>query len=251
MKRKVKSLVATIVCLAMTIVMLSACTSNGSTGNNETQKPTSTETPTATVEPDQQNSTTDPVTTDPTESPTATAEPQQGEVIIPLFPEENREQIYQMDPIELLKFSNFYQMFNIHGSGKIDYVVDGLAGGELELLTNDYFNNSYEISAPPSDSSSTTHPTTIYVSQSMNNQITNDPNSPVVLVFYIDGAKVGASMGNFVPLYYNETRHCFVGYLIDFNESTGEAEGFRLVEKYYNGNYWPVVDVADPSLYGF
>ena len=235
MKKKALAIV-----LAASMLMMTAC----STAKETTESSGFVTEATTTA-------TTESITTDSTAATTVSDNQPGEEVIIPLFPEENREQIYQMDPIELLKFGNFYQMFNIHGSGKTDYVVDGLAGGELELLTNDYFNNSYEISAPPSDSSSTTYPTTIYVSQSMNNQITNDPNSPVVLVFYVDGAKVGATMGNFIPLYYNETRHCFVGYLIDFNESTGEAEGFRLVEKYYNGNYWPVVDVADPSLYGF
>jgi len=242
-----KKALATLLCLVMAFGVLSGCSKA-----NTDSKPTE-DSADSSIEESTTEAPTEEPTTEPTEQPTesVTTEQPGEEVIIPLFPEENRDQIYQMDPMELLKFGQFYQMFNIHGSGKTDYVVDGLAGGELELLTNDYFNNSYEISAPPSDSSSTTYPTTVYVSQSMNNQITNDPNSPVVLVFYVDGAKVGASMGNFIPLYYNETRHCFVGYLIDFNESTGEAEGFRLVEKYYNGKFWPVVDVADSSLYGF
>ena len=248
MKRKVKSLVATIVCLAMTIVMLSACTSNGNTGNNPAQEPTSTETTTATVEPDQQNSTTDPVTTDPTEAPTATAEPQQGEVIIPLFPEENSNQIHQMDPMQLLTFSEFYQLFNISGSGKMDQ-----GEGGIELLTNDYLNRSYEVSNAPSNSSRTTHTITIYIKQSMNNQIVNNPDGPLTFTYYVNDVEV-LSSGRFIPLYYNETKQCFVGYWYTLNQSTGEPESYTFVEWYYNGESTPMVgveDVTDSSLYGF
>ena len=258
MNRKVKSLVATIVCLVMTTVILGGCTaSNGNTGNNTTQKQTSTETPTETVEPDQQNSTVDPVTidstedpvtTDSTEVPTATAEPQKGEVIIPLFPEENSDQVHQIDPMELITFSEFYKLFNICGSGKMDQ-----GAGGIELLTNDYLKRGYEVSNSPSSSSRTTHTIMIYIRQSMNNQIVNNPDGPLTFVYYIDDVEVLAS-GRFIPLYYNETKQCFIGYWFNLNLSTGEAESYTLDEWYYNGSSTPkvgVVDVSDPSLYGF
>ena len=156
-----------------------------------------------------------------------------------------REKICQMDPLELQKFSNYYNLFNIQESDKMD--------GSLPFLTNDCFNRNYEISTPPSSSSSTAHSIMIYIRQSMNNQITNDPNGPLTFVYYVEGVEVFAS-SRFIPLYYNETKQCFVGYWFMLNQSTGEAESYSLVEWFYNGNSTPmvdVVDVSDPSLYGF
>lgn len=235
-----KKVLATLLCLVMTFGILSGCSKT-----NTDSKPTE-----ASVNSSTEESATEEPTTAPTEQPTdsVTTEQPGEEVIIPLFPEENREQIYQMDPMELLKFGQFYQMFNIHGSGKMDQ-----GEGGIELLTNDYLNRSYEVSNAPSNSSRTTHTITIYIKQSMNNQIVNNSDGPLTFTYYVDDVEV-LSSGRFIPLYYNETKQCFVGYWYTLNQSTGEAESYTFVEWYYNGESTPmvgVVDVADSSLYGF
>lgn len=235
-----KKVLATLLCLVMTFGILSGCSKT-----NTDSKPTE-----ASVNSSTEESATEEPTTAPTEQPTesVTTEQPGEEVIIPLFPEENRDQICQMDPMELLKFGQFFQMFNIHGSGKI-----GQGEGGLELLTNDYLNRSYEVSNAPSNSSRTTHTITIYIKQSMNNQIVNNPDGPLTFAYYVDDVEV-LSSGRFIPLYYNETKQCFVGYWYTLNQSTGAAESYTFVEWYYNGESTPmvgVVDVADSSLYGF
>ncbi|MBR6798826.1 MAG: hypothetical protein IKM63_02025 [Firmicutes bacterium] len=235
-----KKVLATLLCLVMTFGILSGCSKT-----NTDSKPTE-----ASVNSSTEESATEEPTTAPTEQPTesVTTEQPGEEVIIPLFPEENRDQIYQMDPMELLKFGQFYQMFNIHGSGKMDQ-----GEGGIELLTNDYLNRSYEVSNAPSNSSRTTHTITIYIKQSMNNQIVNNSDGPLTFTYYVDDVEV-LSSGRFIPLYYNETKQCFVGYWYTLNQSTGEAESYTFVEWYYNGESTPmvgVVDVADSSLYGF
>lgn len=235
-----KKVLATLLCLVMTFGILSGCSKT-----NTDSKPTE-----ASVNSSTEESATEEPTTAPTEQPTesVTTEQPGEEVIIPLFPEENRDQIYQMDPMELLKFGQFYQMFNIHGSGKMDQ-----GEGGIELLTNDYLNRSYEVSNAPSNSSRTTHSITIYIKQSMNNQIVNNSDGPLTFTYYVDDVEV-LSSGRFIPLYYNETKQCFVGYWYTLNQSTGEAESYTFVEWYYNGESTPmvgVVDVADSSLYGF
>lgn len=235
-----KKVLATLLCLVMTFGILSGCSKT-----NTDSKPTE-----ASVNSSTEESATEEPTTAPTEQPTesVTTEQPGEEVIIPLFPEENRDQIYQMDPMALLKFDQFYQMFNIHGSGKMDQ-----GEGGIELLTNDYLNRSYEVSNAPSNSSRTTHSITIYIKQSMNNQIVNNSDGPLTFTYYVDDVEV-LSSGRFIPLYYNETKQCFVGYWYTLNQSTGEAESYTFVEWYYNGESTPmvgVVDVADSSLYGF
>lgn len=235
-----KKVLATLLCLVMTFGILSGCSKT-----NTDSKPTE-----ASVNSSTEESATEEPTTAPTEQPTesVTTEQPGEEVIIPLFPEENRDQIYQMDPMALLKFDQFYQMFNIHGSGKMDQ-----GEGGIELLTNDYLNRSYEVSNAPSNSSRTTHTITIYIKQSMNNQIVNNSDGPLTFTYYVDDVEV-LSSGRFIPLYYNETKQCFVGYWYTLNQSTGEAESYTFVEWYYNGESTPmvgVVDVADSSLYGF
>lgn len=235
-----KKALATLLCLVMTFGVLSGCSKA-----NTDSKPTE-----ASVNSSTEESATEEPTTAPTEQPTesVTTEQPSEEVIIPLFPEENRDQIHQMDPMELLTFSEFYQLFNISGSGKI-----GQGEGGLELLTNDYLNRSYEVSNAPSNSSRTTHTITIYIKQSMNNQIVNNPDGPLTFTYYVDDVEV-LSSGRFIPLYYNETKQCFVGYWYTLNQSTGVAESYTFVEWYYNGESTPMVgveDVADSSLYGF
>lgn len=232
MKKKALALV-----LAASMLMMTACSTAKETteGSGFVTEATTT-------------ATTESITTDSTAATTVSDNQPGEEVIIPLFPEENREQIYQMDPMELLKFGQFYQMFNIHGSGKMDQ-----GEGGIELLTNDYLNRSYEVSNAPSNSSRTTHTITIYIKQSMNNQIVNNSDGLLTFTYYVDDVEV-LSSGRFIPLYYNETKQCFVGYWYTLNQSTGEAESYTFVEWYYNGESTPmvgVVDVADSSLYGF
>ena len=232
MKKKALAIV-----LAASMLMMTAC----STAKETTESSGFVTEATTTA-------TTESITTDSTAATTVSDNQPGEEVIISLFPEEKREQIYQMDPMELIKFSQFYQMFNIHGSGKMDQ-----GEGGIELLTNDYLNRSYEVSNAPSNSSRTTHTITIYIKQSMNNQIVNNSDGPLTFTYYVDDVEV-LSSGRFIPLYYNETKQCFVGYWYTLNQSTGEAESYTFVEWYYNGESTPmvgVVDVADSSLYGF
>ena len=236
-----KKALATLLCLVMAFGVLSGCSKA-----NTDSKPTEDSADSSIEESTTEAPTKEP-TTEPTEQPTesVTTEQPGEEVIIPLFPEENRDQIYQMDPMELLTFSEFYQLFNIQESDKTAY--------DVALLTNEYFNRSYEVSNEPSNSSRTTHTITIYIRQSMRNQIVNNPDGPLTFTYYVDDVEV-LSSGMFIPLYYNETKQCFVGYWYTLNQSTGEAESYTFVEWYYNGESMPmvgVVDVADSSLYGF
>ena len=119
MKKKALAIV-----LAASMLMMTAC----STAKETTESSGFVTEATTTA-------TTESITTDSTAATTVSDNQPGEEVIISLFPEEKREQIYQMDPMELIKFSQFYQMFNIHGSGKMDQ-----GEGGIELLTNDYLS---------------------------------------------------------------------------------------------------------------
>lgn len=224
--KKMKKLVATLVCLVMAIATLSGCT--GNTGNNNKPTTEPTEKPTTevvTTEP----TVTEETTTEPTTEPT-TVEPtdtQSGDVIIPLYNYIYADQIRQMSPESVAgdffnSIAPYMSVCEVQSSP--DATVYCLA---IDSVPHDTFELS-------------------------NVAGTTSASVGVLLVVSSEGivaTSFNTSTGendslDFIPLFYNSTKKCLVGYS---GYNTGNP-GFREV-------YWDVVHAVpvdvDQSLYSF
>lgn len=239
--KKMKKLVATLVCLVVAIATLSACTSTGNGNTKPTEDDRPTEVVTTTEKP------TDP-TVEPTQEPTATEEPTvtetpTGDVIVPLYDEYKSNELHQMlnatftsrdDINNLFYYTNFCYYFS-----PVNYterrVDDNPDFSNLNVLGR---GTSFEIIDP----------------------YTN-VRTPLEISFYCEiaterlvmyaEAPNGISMSEdvFVPLWYNQTQGYFVGYLKVENNG---VTSYQLYTAYWRNDNWMVGQFeGDPSLYGF
>lgn len=229
--KKMKKIIATLVCLVMAIATLSACTAT--TGNGNT-KPTEDPKPT-TVEPTQ-DPTTEP-TTEPTQEPTesVTTEPStpEGDVIIELF--EPVGTIQSADP-DALK-SNFDTFFGRFELGPADIVADGHTLFQLTLK-----GHNFDICTQSGE----VYNIDIYF-------FADEFYNTTQIYLYINGGE-GVMNVPFIPLFYNQTKKCFVGYTYSDGEEAGSYIAYTgLYEMYYapEANAWIRESVSDPSIYGF
>ena len=230
--KKMKKIIATLVCLVMAIATLSACTAN--TGNTKpTEEPTEKPTTEAVV-------TTEPTVTDepiidPPTEPSATAEPTANPTaneIIPLWNLDCEDMVRQVSPESW--FTDFSNTTYIY----IPLLTTDRKIGECTLfqLADTSFNaRTFVLKRAPEDETGTS--VEIYF-------LAGPDNSSGVSI-EINGESTVVS---FMPLFYNQSKGCLAGYM---RYSEGDV---RFVELYWSsvlGTYMAYDDTFDPSLYGF
>lgn len=228
---KIKKLIVAILGLSMIVTSFSACTSTGN--NKPTTEPTEKPTEVVTIEP----TVTEEPTTEPTQEPTesVTTEPSapEGDVIIELF--EPVGTIQSADP-DALK-SNFDTFFGRFELGPADIVADGHTLFQLTLKGHnfDVCTQSGEV-----------YNIDIYF-------FADEFYNTTQIYLYINGGE-GVMNVPFIPLFYNQTKKCFVGYTYSDGEEAGSYIAYTgLYEMYYapEANAWIRESVSDPSIYGF
>ena len=220
-----KKRIATIVCLTLTITMLSACT-NGNTGSDS--KPT-----------EEVVTTTEPVA-EPTEEPdvtvteepevTTTPEPvQEEDVIIEL--NSIPFNLSSQDPFILEDWEEFGMYFTLEDAN--------MQYGELTLYRIDSLDTT--------DWTISCYPDTTQEPLSFDIFFTSQMDQYTQVVYLVDGEYEGKA--NFIPFFYNETRGCIVGMDVH-TEYNNPADALR--ELYFNPTFGELqlVPVEDPSIYG-
>ena len=223
-----KKRIATIVCLTLTITMLSACTSTGNTGEDPE--------PTTTVEdpkPTEEVTTVTPEV-EPTEEPTTVEEPTEEpvtaseDVIIELncFTYD-----FNSDPMDLLLYENVAYMYMLEDAN--------VEAGGTEL---------YRI-VDPDTTNLTIHgnPDATEL-HSVDGIFFTNVDSYTGVYFLVDGEYL--SMPSFIPFFYNETKGCIVGLSISTEYARPEDALFELC---YLSDFeqLDLRRVEDPSIYGF
>ena len=223
-----KKRIATIVCLTLTITMLSACTSTGNTGEDPE--------PTTTVEdpkPTEEVTTVTPEV-EPTEEPTTVEEPTEEpvtaseDVIIELncFTYD-----FNSDPMDLLLYENVAYMYMLEDAN--------VEAGGTEL---------YRI-VDPDTTNLTIHgnPDATEL-HSVDGIFFTNVDSYTGVYFLVDGEYL--SMPSFIPFFYNETKGCIVG--LDISTEYARPED-ALFELCYLSDFeqLDLRRVEDPSIYGF
>ena len=189
--KKIKKSLAVVLCLIMTSVILSACTSsNGSTG--EDPKPTTTvEDP----KPTEEVVTTTPEV-EPTEEPTTVEEP--TEEPTPVSEEDVIIRINcfnydfdHSDPMDLLLYENVAFMYMLEDAN--------VEAGGTELYRVADLNTNLTIHGYPDA-------TEVY---SVDGVFFTNVDSYTGVYFLVNGEYL--SMPSFIPFFYNETKGCIVG----------------------------------------
>lgn len=224
---------ATLLCLVMTFGILSGC-SKANTNSKPNEDP---------VDSSIEESTTEAPTEEPTEQPTesVTTEPQQTEgEIIPLFPASSSDQVHQLSPEELQQGSNFISLFNASDTGRTyGDVQEGTYAATL--YTTELMNRSFEIGYPQPNGTSIT--VTMFFVGPIQGGDGAESHVFDCIYYEIEGGESGTFV-RFMPLYYNPTKQCLVGYQ--------RQEGvYSLYEIYWDGTWFSTQPVTDMSLYGF
>ena len=222
--KKISKVVATIICLVMAIASLSACSTGTGTGND---KPTTatTEKPTEEV-----TVTTTEATTEVTTEPTTTVEPtntQSGEdEIIYLFDYGFTSQIKNMDPSTIA--GDFYSTIAPYMS--VCEIQSSDAATVYCLAIDSVPRDTFELSNIAGTTSASVGVLLV---------VTN----PGIVTTSFNTTEDSDSM-DFVPLFYNATKHCFAGY---YGYNTNNPS-FR--EVYWDAGLAVSVEV-DKAEYGF
>ena len=222
-----KKRIATIVCLTLTITMLSACT-NGNTGSDP--KPTTTEAPqpTEVVTTTEVEPTEEPVVTEePTE---ATTEPVQAEEDVIIRLNDTPFNLSSKDPSTLEEWETFRIYYTL-----VDANTEYLGHSLFRLDAVD--TTGWTITCYPDTTQSC----------SLDILFTDQDGSYTQVYYLVDGEYKGRV--SFIPFFYNETRGTIVG--MDYHaEYASPADA--LYEMYYNPDFGQVqlVHVEDPSPYG-
>jgi hypothetical protein len=249
--KKIKKSLAVVLSLAMVITMLSACTSTGNsdkTAEEPTSRPTESVTTTEPTEEDSPKPTEEVVTTTPTqevtenptqtptEEPTVSVTEPVGDVIIPLYYSGKESEIRQVNPADFYDYSNFTMYFYpVTPAGRT------LENG-FELNTISY-GTRFVLSADPISGQTGTYDVDIYF-------YCGNLDTMMYMMYYEVGDTNGV-LDSFIPMWYNETKGCLVGYTR--LDEDGEIS-YVLYEVYYNPIYNNLSSsqvVEDLSLYGF
>ena len=224
-----KKRIATIVCLTLTITMLSACTSTGNTGSDP--KPTTTEAPqptevvtTTEVEPTEEPA----VTEEPTEEPEVTAPVQEEDVIIRL--NDIPFNLSSKDPSIVKDWDTFWLNYTLVDAN-MDY------SGHTLFRLDAVDTTGWTITCYPDTTQSC----------SFDIFFTDQEGQYTQVYYVVDGEYKGRV--NFIPFFYNETRGTIVG--MDLHAEYAEPAD-ALCELYYNTDFGELqmVHVEDPSPYG-
>ena len=218
--KKISKVVATIICLMMAIASLSAC-STGNSGDQPAEETTTKQTEAVTEAP---------TTEETTEETTTTSEPtdtQSGEdEIIYLFDYGFTSQIKNMDPSTIA--GDFYSTIAPYMS--VCEIQSSDAATVYCLCVESVPRDTFELSNIAGTTSASVGVLLV---------VTN----PGIVTTSFNTTEDSDSM-DFVPLFYNATKHCFAGY---YGYNTNNPS-FR--EVYWDAGLAVPVDV-DPSLYGF
>ncbi len=218
MKKRFKKVVVMVICFVMATAILSAC--NGNTGNTE-DKPTST---TPTEKP------TEVVTTEPTATePTTTVEQQTQDVIIPLFDAPYESEVRQVAPEQWnLNYEQTYACY-------FPLISTGNTVGDATIYQFADSNYAARETFTLSNGAGATTEVAVYLCVR--------ENGASAISFEANGSTDSI---DFVPLFYNQTKQCLVGY----SGYNTDNPGFR--EVYWDNviNFTIPTDV-DPALYGF
>ena len=228
--KKIKKSLAVVLCLIMTSVILSACTSsNGSTG--EDPKPTTTvEDP----KPTEEVVTTTPEV-EPTEEPTTVEEP--TEEPTPVSEEDVIIRINcfnydfdHSDPMDLLLYENVAFMYMLEDAN--------VEAGGTELYRVADLNTNLTIHGYPDA-------TEVY---SVDGVFFTNVDSYTGVYFLVNGEYL--SMPSFIPFFYNETKGCIVG--LDISTEYAEPRD-ALCELRYLSDFdqLSLIRVEASSIYEF
>ena len=193
--KKMKKIAATILCLGVAISTLCACssTSNGVDQPVEETTTKQTEAVTEATEP----------STELAESETTEPETTEGDVIIELF--EPVGSIYEINP-DYLK-SNFDTFFGMYELGLADIVADGHT-----LLQLTFKGHNFDICSQSGE----IYNIDLYF-------YANEYYNTTQMYFYLNGQD-GPVNVDFIPLFYNQTKHCFVGYTYSDGDEAGKFD---------------------------
>lgn len=221
---------ATLLCLVMTFGILSGCSKA-----NTDSKPTEDSVDTSIEESTTEGPTEEP-TTEPTEQPTESVTEPIGDVIIPLYYSGKESEIRQVNPADFYDYSNFTMYFYpVTPAGR---TLDN--GFELNTIN---YGTRFVLSADPISGQTGTYDVDIYF-------YCGDLDTMMYMMYYEVGDTNGV-LDSFIPMWYNETKGCLVGY----NRLNEDGEiSYVLYEVYYNpirNNLSRSQVVEDPSLYGF
>lgn len=221
---------ATLLCLVMTFGILSGCNKA-----NTDSKPTEDSVDTSIEESTTVGPTEEP-TTESTEQPTESVTEPVGDVIIPLYYSGKESEIRQVNPADFYDFSNFTMYFYpVTPAGR---TLDN--GFELNTIN---YGTRFVLSADPISGQTGTYDVDIYF-------YCGDLDTMMYMMYYEVGDTNGV-LDSFIPMWYNETKGCLVGY----NRLNEDGEiSYVLYEVYYNpirNNLSRSQVVEDPSLYGF
>lgn len=229
--KKIKKSLAVVLCLAMVITTLSACTSTGNTGgsSNPTEAPKPTEEVVTTTEPVVEPTEEPDVTV--TEEPTeATTEPVQAEEDVIIRLNDTPFNLSSKDPSTLEEWETFRIYYTL-----VDANTEYLGHSLFRLDAVD--TTGWTITCYPDTTQSC----------SLDILFTDQDGSYTQVYYLVDGEYKGRV--SFIPFFYNETRGTIVG--MDYHaEYASPADA--LYEMYYNPDFGQVqlVHVEDPSPYG-
>ena len=218
--KKMKKIAATLLCIGVAISTLCACSSTGNGGEQPVEEPTTKQTEAVT----EATETTTEATTTTTEE---TTEAQAGDVIIYLY--DYWADVKNMPPEKVA--SDFYN--TIAPYMPLSTVTeDADANMTVYRLTIDGVPQASFILGNGGDSSTEVE---VYLCISTAGASTTSFNT-----------STGNSSIDFIPLFYNQTKKCLVGYS-GYNSSN---PGFS--EAYWDDVLRTSITVpVDPSLYGF
>lgn len=223
--KKMKKIAATLLCLGVAISILCSCSSTSNGGEQPVEEPTTKQTEAVTE--------TTETTTELTESETTESETQEGDVIIELF--EPVGNIRTEDPTYFM--SNFDTFFGSYELGPADIEADG---HKLFQLT--FKGHNFDVSTRTGE----IYNVDIYF-------YPNEYYNTTQIYLYINGE--GRPLNTFfIPLFYNQTKKCFVGYAFDEGSEAGTftvRDGLCEMYYYPSADGWVFDPVTDLSIYGF
>ena len=219
--KRMEKLAAALLSLVLSVSTLSACSSTGNGGGEKPVEETASKQTEAVTE------TTEETTKESTEETTEATETEPEKDIIKAFFDSQWAELVRSSPAELVSYNEYKARCSI-------FPTD-ITLGEYELKELK-FRNPYNISIDPTCEGDETYSISFYIF---------DNSGSVACCYEYDGEIDYVTMF-FIPLWYNETKGCFVGW----TEENGE---FALVELYYNPVFGDMsaYPISDMSIYGF
>ena len=220
--KKLNKIAAMILCLGVAISTLCACSSTGNGGDQPAEETTTKQTEAVTEAP-----TTEEISESETTTTVEPTDTQSGDVIIPLYDYIYAEQIRQMSPESVA--SDFYNTI-------APYMV-------LGTVTEDSNMTVYRLTIDGV-------PQTSFTLGNTGNNATEVEVYLCISTAGVSTTSFNTSTGNssidFIPLFYNQTKKCLVGY-----------SGYNSGNPAFSEAYWDdvlrtsITVPVDSSLYGF